>query len=261
VRGTPPVLGGVSWAIRVRDAGKVFVREDDSVVDVLDRLSLEIAEGSFVTIVGRSGCGKSTLLNMVAGLVEPSSGSIEFSDGTSRRPHPQVGYLTQKDTLLPWRSVLRNVAMPLEIRGVGKAERDRRAHELLELVGLRGWEDRYPRELSGGMLRRASLARMLASEPRLLLLDEPFGALDAQLRAELQAELLRLWNDSGKTVVFVTHDIDEALTLADRIVVLRRGGQIALDVDVAFPRPREGHAVRTAPDFVALHERLLGAIA
>jgi NitT/TauT family transport system ATP-binding protein len=250
----------VSWAIRVRDAGKVFVREDDSTVDVIEHLNLEIEEGSFVTLVGRSGCGKSTLLNMIAGLIEPTSGAVEFADGTAQRPHPQIGYMTQKDTLLPWRGVLRNVAMPLEIRGVTRAAREARGRELLEVVGLGGWDARYPRELSGGMLRRASLARMLASDPRMLLLDEPFGALDAQLRAELQTELLRLWTDSGKTVVFVTHDIDEALTLADRVVVLRRGGQIALDIDVALPRPRDGHEVRTAPDFVALHERLLGAL-
>ena len=209
--------------IRVREAGKVFVREDDSTVDVIEHLNLEIAEGSFVTLVGRSGCGKSTLLNMIAGLIEPTSGAIDFADGRATRPHPDIGYMTQKDTLLPWRGVLRNVAMPLEIRGVDQATRETRGRELLKVVGLEGWDSRYPRELSGGMLRRASLARMLASEPRMLLLDEPFGALDAQLRAELQTELLRLWTDSGKTVVFVTHDIDEALTLADRVVVLQKG--------------------------------------
>jgi NitT/TauT family transport system ATP-binding protein len=197
---------------------------------------------------------------MIAGLIRPTSGSIAFADGGTTFPRPDVGYLTQKDTLLPWRDVLRNVAMPLEVRGVAAAERERRARALVEVVGLEAAERRYPRELSGGMQRRVSLARMLAADPDVLLLDEPFGALDAQLRGELQHELLRLWQDSGKTVVFVTHDIDEALVLADRIVVLQRGGRIALDVAVDFPRPRDARAVRTAPEFVALHERLVEAL-
>ncbi|HTJ24980.1 MAG TPA: ABC transporter ATP-binding protein [Candidatus Limnocylindria bacterium] len=247
-------------AIALRDVGKIFVRDDSDAVEVLEHVDLEIAAGSFVTLVGRSGCGKSTLLNIVAGLIVPSSGTIAFAGEPPAYPRPDVGYLTQKDTLLPWRDVLRNVALPLELRGVEKAAREKRARELLALVGLAHAERRYPRELSGGMQRRASLARMLASDPRILLLDEPFGALDAQLRAELQHELLRLWSGSGKTVVFVTHDIDEALVLADRVVVLQGGGRVAADVEVAFARPRDARSVRTAPDFVALHERLLEAL-
>jgi NitT/TauT family transport system ATP-binding protein len=250
----------MSAAIEVRDAGKLFVRDDEAVVEVLDRVNLRIDAGSFVCLVGPSGCGKSTLLNMIAGLITPTSGTIGFADGSSKRPRADVGYLTQKDTVLPWRDVLGNVALPLEVRGVSAAERERRARELVEVVGLSAAARRYPRELSGGMLRRVSLARMLVGDPVLLLLDEPFGALDAQLRRELQYELLRLWQDSGKTVVFVTHDIDEALVLADRIVVLQRGGRIALDVPVDFPRPRDGRAIRTDPAFVALHERLVEAL-
>jgi NitT/TauT family transport system ATP-binding protein len=246
--------------ISLRDVGKVFVRDDGAAVNVLEGVSLEIAAGSFVCLVGRSGSGKSTILNMIAGLIEPSSGTVAFADGSDVRPRLDIGYMTQKETLLPWRDVLRNVAMPLEVRGVDRATREARAAELIRIVGLDGAEKRYPRELSGGMARRASLARMLASDPAMLLLDEPFGALDAQLRGDLQRELLRLWQGSGKTIVFVTHDIDEALILADRIIVLQSGGAIAVDAAVTFERPRDERAVRLAPGFVALHDRLLDAL-
>jgi NitT/TauT family transport system ATP-binding protein len=247
-------------AIALRDVGKVFVRDDGGAVAVLQHVSFEIAAGSLVCLVGRSGSGKSTILNMIAGLIDPSSGTIAFADGSTKRPRLDVGYMTQKETLLPWRDVLRNVAMPLEVRGVEPARREARALELIRVVGLAGAEKRYPRELSGGMARRASLARMLASDPALLLLDEPFGALDAQLRGDLQNELLQLWQGSGKTVVFVTHDIDEALLLADRVIALQSGGRIAVDVELPPARPRDVRDVRFAPEFIALHERLLDAL-
>ncbi|HEV8021700.1 MAG TPA: ABC transporter ATP-binding protein [Candidatus Lustribacter sp.] len=247
-------------AITLQNVGKVFVRDDGTAVSVLEHVSFEIAAGSFVCIVGRSGSGKSTILNMIAGLIEPSAGTIAFADGVTRRPRLDIGYLTQKETLLPWRDVLRNVALPLEVRGIATAEREARARQLIGLVGLADAEKRYPRELSGGMSRRASLARMLASDPATLLLDEPFGALDAQLRADLQLELLGLWQGSGKTIVFVTHDIDEALLMADRVIALQSGGRIAVDVDLPPARPRAVRDVRFAPEFIALHERLLDAL-
>jgi NitT/TauT family transport system ATP-binding protein len=246
--------------IALHDVGKVFVRDDGAAVAVLEHVTLEIAAGSFVCLVGRSGSGKSTILNMIAGLIEPSSGTIAFADGSTTKPRLDIGYMTQKETLLPWRDVLRNVAMPLEVRGVDRATREARAQELVRVVGLAGAEKRYPRELSGGMARRASLARMLSADPALLLLDEPFGALDAQLRGDLQRELLRLWQGSGKTIVFVTHDIDEALVLADRIIVLQSGGRIAVDVTLDVPGPRDARDVRSAPEFVALHDQLLAAL-
>ena len=247
-------------AIGLHDVGKVFVRDDGAAVNVLDGVTFDIAQGSFVCLVGRSGSGKSTILNMIAGLLEPSSGRIVFADGVTKRPRLDTGYMTQKETLLPWRDVLRNVAMPLEVRGVTKAVREAKARDLLRVVGLSDAEKRYPRELSGGMARRASLARMLAADPEILLLDEPFGALDAQLRGELQTELLRLWAGSGKTIVFVTHDIDEALILADRVIVLQSGGRIAVDATVDFPRPRGGHEVRLSPAFLDMHDLFLEAL-
>jgi NitT/TauT family transport system ATP-binding protein len=249
----------LSRAIELHDISKVFVR-DDAAVEVLDRVGLTIAAGSFVALLGRSGCGKSTLLNMIAGLTAPTTGSITFDGGPAAYPRSDVGYMTQKDTLMPWLDVSRNVALPLDVRGISRNVARARANDLISLVDLTHAAGRYPRELSGGMLRRASLARMLASDPDIWLLDEPFGALDAQLRGELQLELLRLWEGSGKTVVFVTHDIDEALFMADRIVALREGGKIALDLPIAAARPRNPHMIRVDPSFVAYHERLRDAI-
>lgn len=249
----------MSAAIGIEDLGKVFARGGDS-VEVLAHIDLQIERGSFVALVGRSGCGKSTLLNVIAGLIPPTSGCITFDGTLAAYPRADVGYMTQKETLLPWRTVLRNVSMPLELSGRSKIESESRARELLDVVGLAHAERRYPRELSGGMQRRASLARMLARDPHLLLLDEPFGALDAQLRADLQTELLRLWQGSQKTVIFVTHDIDEALMLADRVIVLREGGRIVLDRRVEFQRPRNLRAVRSEARFAEMHDELLVAI-
>jgi NitT/TauT family transport system ATP-binding protein len=238
---------------------KRFAKGDEAIV-ALRELSVDIAEGSFVTILGRSGCGKSTLLNMLAGLTPPSAGEIRYRDRRLSGPDTQIGYLTQHDTLMPWRDVLRNVEMPLEIQGVDGAERRSVATDLVQRVGLGGFEKHYPRELSGGMRRRASLARMLAGSPETLLMDEPFGALDAQLRTELQLELLRLWQGSGQTVVFVTHDIEEALLLGDRVVVLGRVGRILLDREIGLARPRSADDLRVDPEFVDLHRELSTAL-
>jgi sulfonate transport system ATP-binding protein len=206
--------------IRIEGVSKSFLHDQQENI-VLDDMSLEIQQGSFVVIVGPSGCGKSTLLNIVAGLLPASAGRVYYQGQLMVAPRLEIGYLTQKDTLMPWRSVERNVELPLEIRGIGRAKRGSIASELIGKVGLKGYEKLYPRQLSGGMLRRASLARMLCTDPETLLMDEPFGALDAQLRLELQGELLRLWETSGKTVLFVTHDIEEAIVLGDRVLVLQ----------------------------------------
>jgi NitT/TauT family transport system ATP-binding protein len=245
--------------LEIRDLTKQFVKDDLGIVALRD-LGLEIEEGRFVTVLGRSGCGKSTMLNVMSGLMAPTSGVVRFRDEPVTGPRTEVGYLTQSDTLMPWRDVRRNVEMPMEIKGVEAKERREHAADLIERVGLTGFERHYPRELSGGMRRRASLARMLAGGPEVLLLDEPFGALDAQLRSVLQAELLRLWQGSGQTVVFVTHDIEEALLLGDRIVVLGRIGRVVLDKAVDLPRPRDADELRVDPHFVALHKEMADAL-
>ena len=249
---TDPVL-------QTRDLGKSFLKDDRYII-ALRGFDLIVEQGSFVCVLGRSGCGKSTLLNLMAGLSRPSEGDVSYRGTPVTRPNPAVGYLTQSDTLMPWRDVRRNVEMPLEIRGTGGSDRHGRAERLIEAVGLRGFERHYPRELSGGMRRRASLARLLAGEPDTLLLDEPFGALDAHLRSEMQRLLLALWDGSGRTVVFVTHDIDEALVLSDRVVLLGLLGRILADVTVDLPRPRDVDDLRGDPRFVALRKKLSAAL-
>jgi NitT/TauT family transport system ATP-binding protein len=245
--------------LQAEGLGKQFAKDDVAIV-ALRNFSLTIEEGSFVSVLGRSGCGKSTMLNLLAGLTQPTKGEVRYRDRKLSGPDIEIGYLTQSDTLMPWRDVLRNVEMPLEVRGVPAKERRRVATELVGRVGLNGFEKHYPRELSGGMRRRASLARMLAGAPETLLMDEPFGALDAQLRTELQEELLRLWQGSGQTVVFVTHDIEEALLLGDRVVVLGGLGRIVLDRPIGLARPRTVDELRVDPEFVSLHGELAAAL-
>ena len=238
---------------------KSFLKDEKRIVALRD-FDLEVEEGSFLTVLGRSGCGKSTLLNMMAGLLPPTAGNITYRGKPVTGPRPELAYLTQHDTLMPWRDLQRNVEMPLELRGVSRPQRRAVAKRLIDTVGLTGFERNYPRELSGGMRRRAGLARMLASEPETFLLDEPFGALDAQLRNELQLELLRLWQGTGRTVVFITHDLEEALLLGDRIVVLGRVGRIVLDERIDLPRPRDPDEIRVDARFVELHRRVNGAL-
>lgn len=239
---------------------KRFVKKDVATVALRD-FDLEVESGTFVCVLGRSGCGKSTMLNLLAGLTKPSQGEVRYLGEPLNGPHTDIGYLTQSDTLMPWRDVQRNVEMPLELQGVDAASRAATAADLIRRVGLEGFEKHYPRELSGGMRRRASLARMLAGNPSTLLMDEPFGALDAQLRHELQVELLRLWNEStDQTVVFVTHDIEEAILLGDRVVVLGGLGRTIVDRPIALPRPRDPDALQVDPEFVAIHRELAAAL-
>lgn len=253
------VTGSAGAVLEVRGLAKHFTKGDEDLVALRD-FDLRVEPGQFLVLLGRSGCGKSTLLNLLAGLTTATSGTITYRGDVVTGPRTQIGYLTQHDTLMPWRDVTRNVEMPRELRGEDKAARRAVAEELIRLVGLTGFEHHYPRELSGGMRRRASLARMLCADPETLLLDEPFGALDAQLRIELQGELLRLWQGSGRAVVFVTHDIEEALVLADRVVVLGPVGAVVLDQPVDLPRPRDPDDIRVDPHFVELHRRLSAAL-
>jgi NitT/TauT family transport system ATP-binding protein len=224
----------------------------------VSRASFEIYHQEFVAIVGPSGCGKSTILNMIGGLVPPSGGVIEIDGvavGGAAPPH--VGYVFQKDTVFPWRTVARNIALGLEYRGVPAPERERRVREAVALAGLEGFEDAFPATLSGGMRQRVALMRTLVVEPEILLMDEPFGALDTHTKITLHDELLRLWEGRHQTVVFVTHDLSEAITLADRIVVMtRRPGRVKLVHTVKLPRPRDVIKLRESPDYAEEYGRV-----
>lgn len=242
--------------IELRDLSKTF-REGGREVPAVSGVSLEILDKEFVALVGPSGCGKSTLLNMIGGLVRPSEGRV-FIDGAPVGDVPrQVGYVFQKDTVFPWRSVARNVALGLEYRRVPGPERERRVREAIRLAGLTGFEDAFPATLSGGMRQRVALMRTLIVEPEILLMDEPFGALDTHTKLGLHAELLGLWEAKHQTVVFVTHDLSEAITLADRIVVLtRRPGRVKLVHEVKLPRPRDVIQLRETDEYAHEYGRI-----
>ena len=206
--------------------------------------------GEFLTIVGPSGCGKTTVLNLIVGLTAPTRGILQHNGRPTRGINTAIGYVTQRDNLLPWRTLLANVELGLEIRGVAPATRRARAAALIENVGLGGFEHHYPHELSGGMRQRANIIRTLAYDPDVVLMDEPFGPLDALTRGLLQSDLLRLWQETKKTILFVTHDLVEAIVLADRTVIMTaRPGQIARIIDVSLPRPRDVFHVYDLPGF------------
>jgi NitT/TauT family transport system ATP-binding protein len=232
-------------------------RRDGRRIEALGPVSFTVRPGEFVALLGPSGCGKSTTLNMTAGLMAPTSGRVLFDGRPVDAVNTRVGYLTQRDTLLPWRSVAANVAIPLEIQGVPKAARQAQVAQALEAVGLADFARHRPAELSGGMRRRVALARMLIAAPDTLLMDEPFGALDAQLRMVMQQHLLDLWQRLRKTVLFVTHDLAEALILADRILVFSaRPGRITASVAVPLPRPRRVSQLQFEPEFLRLQRAL-----
>lgn len=229
------------------------------IIRAVDDMTLEVPERQFVALVGPSGCGKSTILNMVAGLLKPSAGFVEYDGAPVSAANTRVGYMTQKDTLLPWRTVADNIGIAHELRcrKATRSERQDRVAEMIELVGLTGFERHFPAELSGGMRKRAALARMLIYEPETLLLDEPFGALDAQLRLVMQQELLRLVERRQMTVILVTHDLEEAVVMADRVVVFTsRPGRIRTSRDIPFERPRNPMELRFKPEFSAIHKEL-----
>jgi NitT/TauT family transport system ATP-binding protein len=242
--------------IRIEGLYKSFTKGRE-VVHAVSGFDLDIARGEIVAVIGPNGCGKSTLLHMMAGLYRPSRGRVVYDGRMVAGVNTAVAYMTQKDNLLPWRTVRDNVALPLELTGVSRREREERADEVLERMGLRGFEARYPSELSGGMRKRASLARMLLQGAASLLLDEPFGALDAQLKLTMQTLVLRLAAEAGLTVVFVTHDLVEAVTLADRVIVCtRRPATIALEQAIDLPRPRDVTHVRFEPRFKLLYDAI-----
>jgi NitT/TauT family transport system ATP-binding protein len=227
---------------------------------VLDRISFSVSQQEFVCVLGPSGSGKSTLLRVLAGLLPATQGRVTYLGQPVERPSDGVGFVFQKANLMPWRSVLENITLPLELNGTPKSAADRNAQEMVELVGLSGFENSLPRDLSGGMAQRVAIARALVHDPDVLLLDEPFGALDAMTRERMGGELLRIWQARRKTVVMVTHSISEALFLADRVIVLsQRPGQICLRLDVPLPRPRQ-ESVRYTPEFGVLARQIRSSI-
>ena len=243
--------------VEIDDVSKTYEKRNDR-THALDHVSLKAEFGEFVCLLGVSGCGKSTLLQIASGLELPSTGEVRVD----RRPvngvsHPDASVVFQEHGLFPWMTVRRNVEFNLKARGVSAAERRRVSQEFIDLVGLKGFEQRYPHELSGGMRQRVGLARALTTRPKLLLMDEPFGALDAQTRSVMQLELLQIWRAHKSTVLFVTHGVDEAILLADRIVIMSpRPGRVSHVLEVDLPRPRD---VTSAP-FGALVRSVIGHI-
>ncbi|MCC6947257.1 MAG: ABC transporter ATP-binding protein [Bradyrhizobiaceae bacterium] len=254
--------------LEVHDLGKRFASRAgrDSSLWVIRDLSFSVADGEFLTIVGPSGSGKTTLLNMIAQIDVASGGEVRFQSEVAPINDPKslnpglscrIGYVTQEDNLLPWRTMLQNVLFPLVVQGRLNDETRARAEMLIRTVGLAGFENHYPHELSGGMRKRASLIRTLVYDPPVILMDEPFGALDAQTRTVLQEDLLRLWNLGRKTIIFVTHDITEAIALGDRTLVLTRApARVAGEHKIDLPRPRDIRGILTDPKFIEIYQRI-----
>jgi len=235
--------------IRIEALSKVYLTRTREAVPALDRISLDVAENEFVVLVGQSGCGKSTLLKMVAGLVPATAGSIAVHGTPVAGPREDVGIVFQAPVLLNWRDVQQNVLFPIEILRRDVRQYREVALDLIRLVGLAGFENKHPRELSGGMQQRVAICRALIHDPTILLMDEPFGALDALTREEMSLELLRIWEERRKTILFVTHSIAEAILLADRVVVMSpRPGRIARVIEVRLPRPR-AMSMESTPEF------------
>ena len=230
---------------------------DGRTVPVLTDVTLAVGEGEFLAIVGPSGCGKSTLLNIVSGLLAPTTGRVTVDGAVVQGITPRIGYMFARDALLPWRTSVANVAFGLELQGERPSAREAKARDLLRLTGLAGFEGSYPSQLSQGMRQRVSLARTLATNPDVLLMDEPFGALDAQTKLVLEEEFLKIWERDRKTVIFVTHDLFEAIAMADRVAVFSaRPGRIKSLVAIDLPRPRSVTAGRFGPHFQELYDRL-----
>jgi NitT/TauT family transport system ATP-binding protein len=242
--------------IEARDITLVFKSKDRAAVTALSNFNLQVARGEFVSIVGPSGCGKSTFLNMLLGLILPGAGEIRMNGARITGPGQERAMVFQEFGLLPWRTVQANVELGLELKGIPAAQRSAQAGELIKLVGLIGFERHYPHELSGGMKQRVGLARALATDPEVLLMDEPFAALDAQTRDLMQTELLQIWERTKKTVLFVTHSIEEAAYLSDRVVVMTaRPGRTKQDLRIVLPRPRD-YEMRLTPEFNEIKSRI-----
>ena len=239
--------------LAIRSVSKKFLAEGKEMVTLKD-IDLDIDESEFVCLIGPSGCGKTTLLRIIAGLEEATKGTVYLDGMPIGGPGPERGMVFQEYSLFPWRTVIDNIAFSLELKGVPLAERLAQGRQYLKMVGLERFDSRYPHELSGGMKQRVAIARALVNHPRALLMDEPFGALDAQTRNTMQSELLRIWQEERQAVIFVTHSVDEAIYLADRIVIMSaRPGRIKEIINIDLERPRS----RTSPEVNAIRDRIL----
>ena len=239
--------------IHIENLSKIYKRDDSATVAIED-FNINIKRGELISIVGPSGCGKTTILRMIAGLLEPTSGVITVAGHPCDKPGPDRGMVFQDFALMPWRSVIKNVELGMEMAGVPKEERRKRAEEYISIVGLEKFKDARINELSGGMKQRVGIARALVNHPDVLLMDEPFGALDAQTRNLMQAELIKILDKTDQTIIFITHSVDEAVYLSDRVVVLtKRPAKIKEIIEIPWPRPRD----RASPEFTALRKRIL----
>ena len=246
--------------LEIEDVTLRFTPRKGKPVTALDGISLEVAENEFSVIVGPSGCGKSSLLRLVAGLARPTEGAIRLSGAPITRPGSDRGMVFQSYTLFPWLTVQKNVEFGPKVRGLAAEARAETARRFISEVGLDGFENAYPKQLSGGMMQRVALARALANDPEILLMDEPFGALDSQTRSLMQELLLRIWEHAKKTVLFITHDIDEAILLGDHVYVMTaRPGRIKERIEIDIPRPRTVE-ITTAEPFIALKRRIMALI-
>jgi NitT/TauT family transport system ATP-binding protein len=247
-------------SIELQGVACTFVSPDAPVqrYTAVEKVSLAVADGEFVSVVGPTGCGKSTLLNMAAGLLQPSQGAVRIYGELLTGVNARAGYMFQAESLMPWRTALQNVMAGLQFRGVDKAAAQAQAEDWLRRVGLGGFGDRYPHQMSGGMRKRASLAQTLVMDPDIILMDEPFSALDIQTRQLMENELLELWQSKKKSVLFITHDLDEAIAMSDRVVIMSAGpashpiGEFIIDL----PRPRDVAEIKMTPRFMELHQAI-----
>ncbi len=243
--------------LRMDSVSHSFITPTGQRMEVLSDVSISVEENEFFTVVGPSGCGKTTLLNIAVGLVEPAGGTVRHVTGASGGRPGAVGYITQDSNLLPWATVMENVMVPLEIRKVKRSERREQAAEWIRIVGLGGFEDHYPRQLSGGMQKRCAIARTMVYDPEIVFMDEPFGALDALTKTTMQKILLDLWQTRRKTIIFITHDLTEAIALSDRVGVMTgRPGTLKAVVPVPLGRPRDVYRITGAPGFESLRNEL-----
>ena len=245
--------------LEIRDVGKIYNTKAGETT-ALEKTSFTVADGEFVTILGPSGCGKSTILRIVAGLEESNSGQVLLDGKEINGPGPDRGMVFQSYTLFPWLNVKDNITFGLKLKGVSQKERDDLARHYLQLIGLEGFEKHFPIQLSGGMKQRVAIARALANDPKILLMDEPFGALDAQTRTIMQEVLLKAWEETKKTILFITHDVDESIFLADSVYVMTaRPGRLKKKIPITLARPRE-YSMKSTPEFGHYKEELLSLI-